>query len=274
MLNPFYIDKVKYVMYIFLLIFPLSFVSAQTIFQPKQSDFQYKGFIYNNEVATDIKIHTNGMSVGVNFGKIETYYRTTFNHFSIGFIRDRREKKQNKNISLAFIPPSQSFVYGKQNSLILLRAGRGQKRYKSDKAKRNGIAVGYSFEYGPVLGLLKPYYLKLIYREEDPGNGYEILNEKYSDTNADKFLDFNAIYGGGGFFKGFNDLRFVPGLQGNASAVFALGAYDKYVKAVQVGVMLDLFIRKVPIMIESQNISNKPYFINVYVNLQLGGRTN
>lgn len=262
-------------LYIIMIIFGAVFPArSQTVFQPKQSDFELKGFIYNEEVAGDLRIHTNGFTIGFNLGKIKTYYKTTYNHFSIGYINDPREKKQNKNISLPSVVPSSSFIYGKQNNLLILRAGKGVKRYWTDKAKRRGVSIGYHYEAGPALGFLKPYYLNILYIEDGGSPGYRIQEEKYSESNRETFLDDNAIYGGTGYFKGFNEMKIVPGIQAHAGILISMGAYEEYVRNLQIGVMADVFIKDMPIMIETENISSKPYFINLYLNFQFGKRTN
>ena len=66
----------------------------------------------------------------------------------------------------------------------------------------------------------------------------------------------------------------MPGIQAKGGLLFSLGAYDKMVKAVEVGAMVDFYIKKVPIMVESESVSNKPYFFNLYLSLQLGTRSN
>ena len=54
------------------------------------------------------------------------------------------------------------FKFGKQNSVFIIRAGKGFKRYLSDKARRKGGHFVYNLEAGPAIALLKPYYLKFI----------------------------------------------------------------------------------------------------------------
>ena len=124
--------------------------------------------------------------------------------------------------------------------------------------------------------MLKPYYLELIYDIENPGSGSrsELRTERFTDENAAIFTNFDDVFGGAGFFKGFDELTIVPGIQTKLGLFFSLGAFDKYVKAVETGFMADIFIRKIPIMIESDEISNKPYFFNFYVNFLFGKRSN
>ncbi len=250
-------------------------LSGQKTFQPKATQFDWKGIVYRKERAFEARIHTNGLLIGMNFGEIKTYYKTKYYHISIGCLQDPREKRQNRNLSFSFPDRSRAFAFGKQNSVINLRAGLGVKRFISEKAKRKGIAIGYDYQVGPSLAILKPYYLELLYQTEN-GNATErvLRTERYTPENAEKFTTFNEIFGGAGYFTGFSDFQIVPGIQAKLGLFFSMGAFDKYVKALEMGIMADLYAKKLPIMIETEEVSNKPYFVNFYVKIILGRRSN
>lgn len=225
------------------------------------------GIIYNYETVWNLRATTNrGYILGWEKGRLRTYDRTTFYHISIGELHHPKEVKQSA-------PPQtryRSYVYGKQNALIALRAGKGVKKYYSEKAKVKGVAVGVSYMIGPTLGLIKPYYLALTrYNPDNPLN-YSIRLEKYNDSNADIFLENSRILGAAPFTKGISELSLLPGA--NASIAFQLdwGAFDERVKALQIGAMLDVFARKVPFLVNNE--MNSPVFLNFFVNLQFGKR--
>jgi len=170
---------------------------------------------------------------------------------------------------------SDAFVYGKQNSLFILRGGKGVKKYLSEKALRRGLAVGYSFEGGASLGVLKPYYLKLIYDTEETPSGdiREVREERYSEQNMEEFLNFNMIFGGGSFWRGLFESSISVGLHGKASGLFALGAFDEYVRAAEIGLTFDAFAKKMPIFVETNTLKNKRIFLNIFVSFHLGKRS-
>lgn len=264
----------RYISIVLLMLFLVD-AAAQKTFQPKATQFDWKGIVYRNEIAYEGRVHNNGALIGVNIGKIKTYYKTNYYHLSIGYLKDPREKRQNRNLSFSFPERSKSFSFGKQNSVINLRAGIGKKKFLSEKAKRRGIAIGYDYTIGPSLALMKPYFLELIYDlENGKPNEKELRSESYSDDNAAKFTNYNEIFGGSGYFSGIGDVSIVPGLHGKLGLFFSMGAFDKYVKALEVGVMGDFYIKKLPIMIETEEISNKPYFFNFYVKFIIGKRSN
>ena len=89
------------------------------------------------------------------------------------------------------------------------------------------------------------------------------------------FLDINSIYGATGLQRGLNPLSIQPGAHAKIAVHLDWGAYDEFVKSVEAGVALDVFLREMPIMIDSPrvpNAENKMLFINLYINLQLGKR--
>ena len=262
--------KILYSISFFLLAFP---IWGQLTFQPKDVDNSLKGVVYNSEWLVDFKVHTNGMSIAYNSGKIVTFDKTNYVQIELGFLRDPRERRQNRNLTLNRFGRSSSFIFGKENQMYVVRAGWGTRKYLSEKAKRQGVALGYTYMIGPAVAIMKPYYLNLIYREEEEGRQMlEIRNERLNDDNRDMFLNYNDIFGGGGFARGWRELSLTPGIHGKAALVFSLGAFDEYAKAIETGIMFDIFPRKIAIMAETESISNKPYFINFYVNIQLGRR--
>ena len=226
------------------------------------------GFIYNRETAFSLKVHSNrGFVPGIEFGRLKTYYKTTFFNVNCGEIKHPKEYRQSADPSLtrAFRP----FVFGKKNSFLALRLGWGKKRYYSEKAKHKGVAVGMSYSFGPSIGIIKPYYLALRRPIEGQPGQSRAAHEKYTADNATIFLDNTRILGASPFTKGIGESTFIPG--GNATLAFHMdwGAFDEIVKAIEIGAMLDVYGQKVPILVGEEN---SPFFLNFFVNLQLGKR--
>lgn len=243
---------------------------SQTIVQPKQLDYSSVGILYNEERSIELRPHTNGGAIAVHFGKIVTYYKTRYYQFDLGLIRHPKEFRQSItfNSGNPFARTSNSFTYGKQNHFLVLRGGVGEKIYFSDKAKRKGVAVGINYEFGASIGLLKPYYLNLSRLEDDGFTDY-ISTERYTEENKDLFLDDTKIVGPASFFRGFGQITALPGVHARVGAHFSLGAFDQYVKAIEMGIMVDAYFKRVPIMIIE---NNSPVFINGYLSFYLGKR--
>lgn len=255
-------------LFIFLSVFAHN-LCAQRVIQPKLVEIDWKGIVYKKEWSIDLRVHENGAAIAYNTGTIKSYYRTNFYHIELGYMKDPREKNQTRLVSQN---RSGSFSFGKVNNVINVRAGVGVKRYLSEKEKRKGLAVGYTYEIGPSIALLKPYYLKIDRTIQ--GEETDIRDEKYSEDNAADFLNISSISGKSSFFTGFDEISVKAGLQGKLGAHFAMGAFDKYVKAFETGLMFDLYATKIPILAETENMVNKQYFVRVYLNLQFGARSN
>lgn len=262
-------------------------VQAQSAYDGGQFGVQGKGVVYDKEFTVDFRLHTNGFALAANFGKLKTYYKTRYYHFELGELRHPKEFRQSFDINIPNTnATSRSYVFGKQNNFYVLRAGIGEKRYFSEKAKKRGLAVGMSYEGGPSLGMLKPYYLKIIRYSDTGPNPGRVSDEKFSEDNTNVFLNTNNIYGSAGFGKGLGEISFMPGIHAKIAVHFDWGAFDEFVKAVEAGIMVDAYYKKVPILIddadlsafptpeiiEPQNVQNRPFYINFFVNLQLGKR--
>ncbi len=227
------------------------------------------GVVYNRETTVSARLTTaRGFAVGMEFGRLRTYYKTTYFHVSVGELRHPKEQRQSADplLSRSFRP----FIFGKQNNAILLRGAWGVKRYFSEKAKQRGVAVGVSYALGPSLALMKPYYLAICYPNPTRPGDCRIMHEKYSDENASLFLDENGrIKGASPFTKGLSEISPRPGVNASVALHLDWGAFDEFVRALEIGLMLDVFPTELPILVST---TNQRLFANFFVNLQLGKR--
>ena len=227
-----------------------------------------QGVIYSKEFSMDVRFMTNkSWAVAANFGTIQTYYKTRYYHFEIGELRHPKEFRQN----LDNVPAgggSSNFIFGKINNLLVARAGIGQKRYFSEKAKRRGVVIGASYEGGLSLGILKPYYLDII---ASSGTGRVIVQKSYED-DPDLFLNPSFVRGASGFGKGIEQSKIKPGGHFKAAVHIDWGAFDEFVKAIEVGIAGDIFFSKMDIMAPVDGAENRSYFINLFAAIQFGKR--
>lgn len=237
-----------------------------------QSDLilpQRKGVIYKREHNIDLRVNTNGYTLGLTTGKIKTYYKTSTLFFDITLHKDPRENRQNNKVIFASTnETSTPFVYGKINSFYSVKAGKGLKKYWSDKASKRGVMVGYIIEGGVTLGILQPYYLKVAALDEDTGLPY--LSEiKYGNGDEAKYLDNTRIFGRSHIFKGIFESKIVPGVHFQSGIHCDFGKYDNFIKALEVGAMINVFTQPIELMV---NQPKRPYLVNFYLSLQFGKR--
>ena len=246
-----------------------TFTQAQKINKERKKFREDKGVTYEKEFGVDIRPHTNGFAIAGNYGIIKTYYKTQVFQFEITELRHPREVRQSFDF---FNTPlgntSRSFVFGKQNSFYALHLGYGGKRYFSEKANRKGVAIGMTYSIGPSLGITKPYYLQLRRFEQNPID-YSVVNEKYSPENASEFLNINSIFGGAGFSYGLDELSVMPGGHAKIGLHLDWGAFDEFIKAIEAGITVDVYPKKIALMVTEDNPS---IFLNFYIAVQLGKR--
>jgi hypothetical protein len=226
------------------------------------------GFLYNKETTFNFRFATNrSFGFGMEWGRLRMYNKTKTLCLGISEIKSAKEQRQSSAPSVR--RSSRPFVYGKQNSLFVLRSGWGAKRYYSEKAKQKGVAVGISYSVGPTLGLLKPYYLALNYPE--PGSlQSRVLIQKYSSKNDSIFLDNSRILGAAAFSRGLSEISILPGATASIAYHMDWGAFDEVVKAMEIGLTMDVFAKKAPIFVGAEQ--NQQVFFNFFVNLQFGNR--
>jgi hypothetical protein len=234
------------------------------------------GVVFSEEISADFIWHTNGYAFNMNFANIKNYSLANYYFIGLGQLKHPKEFRQNFEFAPATTGRlTKAFVFGKDNTLFALRGGMGQKRYFSEKEKQKGAAIGLNYSGGVTLGLLKPYYLDLMYFKENTYGEVIIKSEVYNETNADLFLSTDRVYGASSFLKGIGQTKVVPGINAQVGIHMAWGAFEAFIKALEVGIMMDYFFGRVPIMVEDPRLDypeNKNYFINLYVNLELGKR--
>ncbi len=222
-----------------------------------------KGILRLSEWAGLLSIHTNGVALGYRKSNIEKYYLNTFYQYEMANIRHPRE------VSRSVDPAGNRrsvYAYGKQNTLLVLRASKGRVKYYSEKARTGNVGIGSSYLWGITLGLLKPYYLTVRKGHDDRAESTYI---KYSNETADVFLDPVQIRRAAPFFTGIKETKLIPGAHAQASLHLTFRGNTPLVLDMEVGAKGDLFVRNIPIMVTEQN---RPFFVSLFVSLHIGKR--
>jgi hypothetical protein len=196
-------------------------------------------------------------------GKYKTIDKTNLWWLEFG---ERKHPKEEKvptlSASQGFLIIS-SYIYGKENNFYYLKAGLGQQKLIGGKGNKNGVAVSAIYGGGFSAGLLKPYYIEI---QNPSTNKREEI--KY-DNNDALFLDPTIIIGKGGITKGFNEIKFVPGVHARAALRFDYGRYNEVLSAMEVGVNAEYYSKNMPILLLNPE---KKFFFNAYIALVFGKR--
>ncbi len=235
----------------------------------EQAKLKNMGVLYNKEWTIEGGIHTTGWSVGYNVAEIRTYYRTLFWHFGLEELRSPREATVSNTDGGGNSRSPRQYIYGKQNTLLNLEVGYGEKHYFSEKSDKNGIGVGYSYCFGGDLGILKPYYLDI--RQSNPNRTQQQpIATRYTPETASTFLDVNKIDGAASFTNGFNQITPMPGVFGRFGLMLDWGSGEEFAKAAEAGIKINAYPIRMPLMVTEAD--NQAIFMNFYLIFQFGQR--
>ncbi len=223
---------------------------------------------FRNEFYVGGGLHTSGWNINLNYSLIKKKMRTLSFFLEFGELKNPKEySKAYDGSTLVNGRTSQSFVYGKQNNFYTLRLGYGEKIYLSSKDNNRAISLAWTYSGGLSVGLLKPYYLNLIYRN----NGFtpSVRAEKYSASNIAKFLNIQEIAGPAAGSYGWDEAILEPGLFIKTGLLVDWGAFDEIVKGFEIGLSMDSYFNSIPILVFEENT---PIFVNLYLHVYLGKR--
>jgi hypothetical protein len=229
-----------------------------------QKDAEEGTIIFNKQLAFNIALNNDGYAFGFEKAKYKSILKSSLWWINFGERKHTKEEKVTVFKAGSGEQLGNPFVYGKQNNFYYLKIGFGQQRLLGGKNFKNGVAVQAIYGGGLSLGMLKPYYLEVKDRLVS-GNSEMI---KYSEDDA-RFLRSDSIFGSASFGKGFNEMKYVPGLFAKAAIRFDYGKFNDVVTALEIGIGAEFYTQKMPIMLLNKE---KNLFINSYISLIFGSR--
>jgi hypothetical protein len=234
-------------------------------FQPLYSQNKYQLYdeerpvLLKNEFMGGINLHSSGFGIDLRRGyHITGYKKGVFEVELVGMKHPKEIRTVNPRFDNA-----KSYIYGKSNSLTILRGMYGIQNVLYSKAERAGIQVRYTYSGGLALGLAKPVYLEIL------PNTFP-LEARTTIEKYDPNLHFtDNIFGRAPFFRGVDEIAFYPGLSAKTGISFEYSHDHERLKVLEVGVALDAFAKPVPIM---ALIDNKQFYLSFYINVLFGRR--
>ncbi len=215
--------------------------------------------VYRKQNIFGVQGRTNGYGIFYELGKMKSARKTNIYRVDLTEIKHQKEEKLPSGGSLVFGNP---YIYGKRNNFYQLTLGFGQQYVLGQKGNKNGVAVTAVFNGGLAIGLLRPYYIEV----QDQND--EVRTIKYSEADRDLFLG-NGIIGGGGLGKGWDELSVKPGAFAKTALRFDYGRFNEVVSGLEIGVSLDFYGEKIPIMVDQKE---KQMFFQGYIALLFGRR--
>jgi hypothetical protein len=211
---------------------------------------------YRNEKSVGILVNSNGLGINGRYAsRINARKKTIYELDFVGIKHSKEYKYSNPYNS------NKTFVFGKLNSFFDLRVGYGKQKEMFRKVDKGGISIRRYFSFGPTLGILKPIYYEVLQPTSDPFQ-YNLVTEKFVTH-----LNQQYIYGKASFFKGFNEISVVPGAYARFGLSFEYSKSDITIHALETGLILDAFPKKIPIMDTEENDF---LFLTLFVSIRFG----
>lgn len=187
-------------------------------------------------------LNSNGWGLNYRYG----YWRNARNQFIIdGDFSYVKHPKEVKTV-IGYNYNTYRYVFGKENLFWELKGTAGWQKELYRKIDRNGISVRLFYAGGLSLGFTKPIYYKVF----TVSNG-TIIYEEF--VKFDPGIHQDYIGGRGPFFKGFDELKLYPGIYGKTGFSFEYSQKDAILHALEAGVSLTVYPKKIPIMATEQN---------------------
>lgn len=227
----------------------------QTVFDEEET------VVYKEAVYGGVMLHNSGWGLTMSYKKNISVFKARLLELNIVGMKHPKELRSYN----ASYDDAGSYIYGKLNSVHVVRPLWGARKVLNDKIRESGVQIGYSWGVGPSLAFAKPVYLE-INKSADNFIG-PIVVEEYDPEEH----NVNNIYGRASWFRGLEDMKLYPGLAAKFS-VFAEFAPDRTAfKELEVGATFDAYGEELPIM---ANELNKQFFFNFFVAIHFGKKYN
>jgi hypothetical protein len=258
--------KAKVLFICFVILLTLQSAYGQKEESPKLA--AQKDYMFHKEFVGGVRLVTTGLNFYLQYGIIKNIYITHLFTLEYEWHIDYRDKKTTAQPY--YTQSGRDYYFGVQNRFHVIRFSYGFERCLADKAAKNGVRLSWVGFVGGALGLVKPYYLNLDYPATDNGAGPTIVSQRYSSSNASHFLNQDSIDEASPISRGMNQMVPVLGGFGRTGLNFDFGSRDAFVKAIEAGVTLDVFYKKIPIYVNDD--SNHFMFVGLYLAFHMGKR--
>lgn len=214
--------------------------------------------LYMYEHSWGVMVHNHGLAVNYRRGKSLGERRKRLLDIELSTMKHPKEFRfQSGTIS-----NSGSYVYGKLNSVMLIRSGYGLKSIVYRKEILNAVEIGWFASIGASTAFVKPVYLEIIKRVNGAREIERYDPEKHTQDN---------IFAKAPWVRGLNDLSLSPGVYGRFGLQFDYSSEDDGIKFIEAGFILDYHPKPLPIM--AYNTSN-PFTTSLYLSLNFGKKWN
>lgn len=212
---------------------------------------------WRNEMSVGAALNVDGWSL---IYRDHRQIKPSHRYFLEGSIEGFKHPKELK-LSNYYFQGTGTFVFGKLNSTWSVGAGAGYQIELFEKHDLGGVSISWFGSGGATLLFAKPIYYKIIVLV---GQDYYTIEEQKFDLTIHQTLD---IMSKASFFKGFDEIKLIPGLYARSGFNFEYSKNDRITHAVEVGASFHAFTQAIPIMATEDN---KQFLPSIYVSYRIG----
>lgn len=213
---------------------------------------------YRKHYAFGVKLISDGYGISFEKGYSKSPKKATLFQVEIAERKHQKEEKQsNPNAGVSTSP----IIYRKINFFYPVKLGVQKQFLLGNKSNKNGVSITANIGGGLALGLLRAYEVEVDKNGERTFVRY--------DSEDSLLFRSGPFYGGPGLSKGWNHLKFTPGLYVKPGLRFDYGRYNDLVSAIEVGVAAEFYSKKIPQMIDNKE---KQFFFSAYFTVLFGKR--
>lgn len=249
-------NKIPGIIFILFLGFALDAQDVNTVLSGGGAEGSNLNVLYRNDASGKIYANTRGMGILYRRGKHITAKSRSFYEVDLQSLKHPKEVKV-----MGTAENRKRFVYGKLNSVYLLRAAVGMQKVIYAKADNKAVEVRYSYSAGPTIAFAKPYYYQLPtnFVAGDP------VEVKFNDESFTQ----DSVIGKGRFATGLAETVIYPGVTGKLNLSFEYATYTNLIRAIETGISVDYFPKAIPIMAR-QNPKGENLIITFHVGFVFG----
>ena len=217
--------------------------------------------IYKNEIYGGLLVHSFGWGANFRIGKHITAKLRRIYSFEISGMKHPKEYKSYNPHK----DNNKGFVYGKLNTLTILRPAAGIQRIIFSKEGRKGVQISYFLLGGASFGFVKPIYLEIAPPPGSPSNTAP-QSERYDPEKH----TLDKILGRAETIKGVNEGKFYPGIHAKLVFNFEYAPQEDLIRAIETVISADAFFKPIPMM---AFIENRQFFITYYISWHFGKKS-
>lgn len=191
--------------------------------------------IYHTERMGKIFGTPRGYGAMYRYTKHVTAKRRSFYEIELQNLKHPKEKKIEGGAN-----SRKRYVYGKLNSVMVLRGALGFQEILFRKADPKAVEVRYSYSIGPVLAFAKPYYLE-VYTTN-------LVSGSIVKFDSDAYNPGNNVVGRAASAEGLDETKIYPGASAKFNLSFEYAPFSNLLRAIETGICIDYYPKALPIM--------------------------